>query len=269
MFSRVLSAGRVAKQKVNLLLGCCLIRFVTKRRGICPVLAAHDFNTESFCPNIELLDSRCAKCVCGREHYRVACVHEIARKFRRRCCFAGSIHADNQNHGRFAGRSTDWRRIAWQNARDLFAHRFNYLADSQQSPRLAFLKRFDDAHCHRHAEVSADERFFELVPINWFAGELLGQSFEKFHDVIPSEVEEYRRTTLRLFRGILRLRSAQDDSASTSDACRFTASRAGLSKSFRIRSRIPFTNRPESAPPYAFASSIASLMETTGGMSSR
>ena len=49
----------------------------------------------------------------------------------------------------------------------------------------------------------------------------------------------------------------------------FTASRAGLSKSFRIRSRIPFTNRPESAPPYAFASSMASLMETTGGMSSR
>ena len=58
---------------------------------------------------------------------------------------------------------------------DLFAHRFDYVADSQQSPRLAFLKRFDDAHCHRYAEVGADERFFELVPVNWFAGELLGE----------------------------------------------------------------------------------------------
>ena len=102
-------------------------------------------------------------------------MREIAREFRCRCCFAGSVHADNQNHSRSVGRSTNRRRIARQNARDLFAHRFDYVADSQQSPSLAFLKRFDDAHCHRHAEVGADERFFELVPVNRFAGELLGE----------------------------------------------------------------------------------------------
>ena len=31
------------------------------------VLAANDFNTESFCPDVELLDSRCAKRICRRE----------------------------------------------------------------------------------------------------------------------------------------------------------------------------------------------------------
>src|SRR5947199_7067993 len=80
---RMLPASSIAKQKVNLLLGCCLICFVTKRRGICAVLTANHFNAQSFCPDVELLDSGCAKCVCGREHDRAACMHEIARKF---CC---------------------------------------------------------------------------------------------------------------------------------------------------------------------------------------
>jgi len=139
------------------------------------VLSTNDFNAESLCPDVELFDSRCAKCVCGREHHRVACMHEIMREFCRRCCFTGSVHADNHNHNWFPIRPAYGRRVARQNARDFFAHRFNYVADSQQSPRLAFLKRFDDAHCHRHAEVGADERFFKLVPVNWFAGELLGE----------------------------------------------------------------------------------------------
>src|SRR4030095_6606749 len=83
----------------------------------------------------------------------------------------------------------DWRRIARQNARDLFAYRFDYIADSQQRPRLAFLKGFDDTHRHRHAQVSADERFFELIPVNRFARELLGESFEKIHRIL----EEWSR----------------------------------------------------------------------------
>src|SRR5205807_7402591 len=65
---RVLPAGCVTKQKVNLPLGSCLIRFVTKRRGICAVLAANDFNAESLCPDVELLDSRGAKRVCCGKH---------------------------------------------------------------------------------------------------------------------------------------------------------------------------------------------------------
>src|SRR4030095_2308751 len=87
------------------------------------------------------------------------------------------------------------------------AHRFDYVGDSQQSPRLAFLKGLDDADCHRHAEIGADERFFELVPVNRFAGKLLGETFEKIHDVIPPEVENSRCITLRWPR-VLRLRFA-------------------------------------------------------------
>jgi hypothetical protein len=35
------------------------------------VLSANHFNAQSFCPNVELLDSRCAKRVCGGEHHAV------------------------------------------------------------------------------------------------------------------------------------------------------------------------------------------------------
>src|SRR5262245_37985813 len=97
---RVLATSGVAKQEIDLLLRCPLMRFVTKRRGICTVLAANYFNAESFCPDVELLDSRRAKRVCGREHDRMAFMHEITREFCGRCCFAGSVHADNQKHSR-------------------------------------------------------------------------------------------------------------------------------------------------------------------------
>ena len=106
-------------------------------------------------------------------------MHEVVREFGRRRCLAGSVHADDQNHGRFAGRSTNWRRIARQNARDLFAHRFDYVADSEQGPRLAFLERLDDSQCHRDAEIGADERFFELIPIDRLACELVCERLKK------------------------------------------------------------------------------------------
>src|SRR5262249_47602684 len=61
----VLPTGCIAKHKINLLPGCCLICFVTKRRGISAVLATDDFNAQSLCPDVELLDSRCTKSVCG------------------------------------------------------------------------------------------------------------------------------------------------------------------------------------------------------------
>jgi hypothetical protein len=66
----------------------------------------------------------------------------------------------------------NWRWIAWQNPRDLFADSFDYVADSEESPRLAFLERFDDLHRHRHTEIGSDKRFLQLIPVDRFPGEL-------------------------------------------------------------------------------------------------
>src|ERR1041385_1398476 len=153
----MLATCSVAKQKFNLLFRCCLISLVTKRRGICAMLTANDFNVESLRPDVELLDSRGAKSVCGREHGRVAGMHEVMRQLCRRRCFAGSVHANNQNHGWFSGRLTNWRRVARQNPRDLSAHCLDHIPDSQQSPSLAFLEGLDDSHRHRHTETGPNE----------------------------------------------------------------------------------------------------------------
>src|SRR5215211_972500 len=148
----MLAASGVAKQKIDLLPGRGLICFVTKRRRICSGLATNDFNAEPFCPDVELLDSCGTKSICGCEHDRAICVHEIARELCRRCCLASAIHAHKQNYGWLPLRLANWCRIARQNARELFADSLNHIADSQQRPRLAFLERFDDAHRHRHSE---------------------------------------------------------------------------------------------------------------------
>src|SRR5439155_25324082 len=62
----VLAASRIAKQKVDLAFGRGLICFITKRGWIGTVLAANHFNSESFGPDIKLLDRRSAKRVSCR-----------------------------------------------------------------------------------------------------------------------------------------------------------------------------------------------------------
>src|SRR5207244_5232627 len=64
----VLAAGRVAKQKLDLVLQGRLIRVVTKRSRVGAVLAADHFNPEPFRPNIELLDCSSAKSIGGGQH---------------------------------------------------------------------------------------------------------------------------------------------------------------------------------------------------------
>ncbi len=98
-----------------------------------------------------------------------------------RCRFAGSVHANNQNHGGFASRATNWRRVPRQNAGDFFTHGFDDVANSEQSPRFAFLKCFDNSQCHRHTEIGADESFFQLIPVDRFSGELFGEGLKKIH----------------------------------------------------------------------------------------
>ena len=68
-----------------------------------------------------------------------------------------------------------------QNSRNLRAHRFDHIANPKQSPSFAFLERFDDSHCHRHAEIGTDERFFQLIPIDGFASKLLREGLKEIH----------------------------------------------------------------------------------------
>src|SRR5947207_15977548 len=150
----------------------------------------------------------------------------------------------------------DWHRIRRQNPRDLFTHGFDHVANSKQRSRLALLQRFDDARRHRHTEIGSDERFLQLIPVDRFAGKLLRESLKEFHrdEGVNRESRFVNRCNALTLQRITAL---------------FTASRAGRSRSLRTRSRMPFTKRPDSAPPKVFASSMASLIETTGGMSSR
>src|SRR5438876_3067025 len=64
---RVQSASRIAKQKVSLAFGGCLIRFITKGSWIGVVLSLNHFDAQPRCPNAKLLDRRCAKSVCCRQ----------------------------------------------------------------------------------------------------------------------------------------------------------------------------------------------------------
>src|SRR5216110_2013303 len=183
----VLAARRIAKQKVDLALRRRLVRFIAKRGRISTVLAANHFNAESFSPNSKLLDRRGTKRVGCRQHHlrraiEVDCPYlQMMREFCCRCCFAGSVHADNQNQCRFAIRATDRRRISRQNPCDLFAHGLDHIANSKHRPGLTFLKCLDDSRCHRHTEIRADERLFKLLPVDWLGGKLLNERLEKFH----------------------------------------------------------------------------------------
>src|SRR5205823_13215836 len=56
---RVQSASRIAKQKVSLAFGGCLIRFITKGSWIGVVLSLNHFDAQPRCPNAKLLDRRC------------------------------------------------------------------------------------------------------------------------------------------------------------------------------------------------------------------
>src|SRR4029453_12387737 len=98
---------------------------------------------------------------------------------------------------------------------------------------------------HRHTEVRADQRLLELVPINRFTGEMVDESFKEIHGAV-----EYWRN------GIGGLIHFTAPILHYSIALR-SGSRAGRSKSFLTRSRIPFTKRPDSPPPNVFSNLIA------------
>jgi hypothetical protein len=61
------------------------------------------------------------------------------------------------------------------------AHNFHNVVYSHQRPGLSFLQCLNDASGHRHAEIGADKRFLEVVPIDGFTGEMLGERLKEFH----------------------------------------------------------------------------------------
>ena len=45
----------------------------------------------------------------------------------------------------------------------------------------AFLQPLDDPQRHRHADIGANQRFLEFVPVDRFAGESVDDVLKKFH----------------------------------------------------------------------------------------
>ena len=234
---RVEPAGGVAKKELDVLPIGRFVGFVAKRSRVGVVLSADHFHAEPFRPNSELLDRRGAKSVRRRQHHAVAIAFEIMRQLRGRRCLAGSIHADDQQRFRPRRVRRDRQRRHRQNPPDLVARDFRDVVRCNRRSLRAILERFDNPQRHRHAEIGADQHRFQFVPIDRATGELLDERFEEIH-------------------------SAGSDLGGA-------ASRNGRLRSSFTRSRMPLTKRPESGPPKVFASSMASLMETTGGMSSR
>ena len=77
-----------------------------------------------------------------------------------------------------------------KNTTNFFARHFADVICGNRGARIAFLQLLHDPQRHRHADIGANQRFLQLVPIDRFAGKFLDDVFEKFHSanvVIPSE----------------------------------------------------------------------------------
>src|SRR4029077_11459025 len=71
--------------------------------------------------------------------------------------------------------------VCGQNSGNFLAHNFHNVIYSRQRPSLPFLQCLDDALGHWHAEVCADKRFLELVPVDRFTGKMLGEGLKESH----------------------------------------------------------------------------------------
>ena len=89
---------------------------------------------------------------------------------------AGAIDADHQDHLRLGGEWPQGRVVEGENLGDLSPGDFD---DVIGGDLLAQLKRLQDFHRHRNAEISPDERLLKLIPIHRLAGELFDNRFEK------------------------------------------------------------------------------------------
>src|SRR5690349_6327598 len=79
------------------------------------------------------------------------------------------------------GQGTHWRRIDRKDAANFFAC---YLADvigGNSRARVTFLESLDNPQRHRHADIGANQRFLELIPIDRFASKYVDDVLKEFH----------------------------------------------------------------------------------------
>src|SRR6266849_9443056 len=113
---------------------------------------------------------------------------EKMRELRRRYCLARPVHARDQNYFWFIRKRLNWFQTGWQDAQDFVAGDFDDIIDPGQRPGLALLQRADDPRRHRHSQIRADKRFFELVPVDWLIRKRLLKCVEEVHSLVSSLV---------------------------------------------------------------------------------
>ena len=105
-------------------------------------------------------------------------------------CLAGSVDASDQKDFWMRRERTNGWGIDWKNTTNLFLCHFADVICSNPAGPVAFLKLLHYPQRHGHSDVRANQRFFQLVPIDRFTGKFLNDVFEKFHPanvVIRSE----------------------------------------------------------------------------------
>ena len=199
---------------------------------------------------------------------------EIVRQLRRGRGLAGAVDADDQDRLRPVGQRADRRARRRRQQRDWIAARVTSTTSSAVGRSAPGLQRRQDLLGQRHAEVGADQRFLQFIPIDRPAGELLEEGFEKADSHLvrsfkPMRVAKLKREIpLNIRRAVLKAPGGH---------CRRrwerrhppAAVRSGRVRSSLTRSRMPLTKRLLSSVPKRLAISMASLIDTTGGMSWR
>src|SRR4029077_15506527 len=105
-------------------------------------------------------------------------------------CLSGSVDANDQKDFWMRRERTNGWGIDRKNTTDFVSRPFANVICSNPATLSAFLELLHYPQRHRHSDVRANQRFFQLVPIDGFTGKFLDDVFEKFHSanfVIPSE----------------------------------------------------------------------------------
>lgn len=128
---------------------------------------------------MELLDGGGAEGIGSGEQYRVSARLQPACELGRRSCFAGAVHADDEDHERFAiGPRCGRGEILGQHLCEVLAGGFDDIVGRNFAAEVA--EFVDDFRARVDAEVGADQVGLEFVPIDFRAvGDLVEEGFEK------------------------------------------------------------------------------------------
>jgi len=260
-----------------------LERVVGHGRGVGAGVAGNDVEFEALRPGLELLDGGGAEGVAGGDEHGLALPLERPGELRGRGRFARAVDADHHDHGGRAVGAFLERGLTGAAAEHAGEHGGadlgRALALELRVLAVGLLDLLQDLVGRLDAEVGGDERLLELVERRGvdlapaeertrLAGdgrdglrEAVLKFFEESEHELSHETHEMTRkpsppfsfAPFRVFRGL-------------PNQMTLRASRPSWSFS---RSRMPLMKRFASALENCFERSIASLIETTGGMSLR